>query len=161
MKREDFKFLSWCVGLDKSQTSYKNDQATEVKVRTEDVGIEACIIRGRVHCSSFPIVVMTSNGERDFPPAFVRRCLRIRMPDPDAAALQTIIKADFQDEEQSENLKRTTEELIETFLKKDEQERATDQLLNAVYIRNNLSPEAFTDDLEALLLKGLSTMDEF
>jgi hypothetical protein len=83
------------------------------------------------------------------------------MPDPDAAALQTIIKADFQDEEQSENLKRTTEELIETFLKKDEQERATDQLLNAVDIRNNLSPEAFTDDLEALLLKGLSTMDEF
>ena len=58
-------------------------------------------------------------------------------------------------------MKRTTEELIETFLKKDEQERATDQLLNAVYIRNNLSPEAFTDDLEALLLKGLSTMDEF
>ena len=146
---------------DKSQTSYKNDQATEVKVRTEDVGIKVCIIRGRVHCSSFPIVVMTSNGERDFPPAFVRRCLRIRMPDPDAAALQTIIKAHFQDEEQSENLKRTTEELIETFLKKDEQERATDQLLNAVYIRNNLSPEAFTDDLEALLLKGLSTMDEF
>ena len=85
---------------DKSQTSYKNDQATEVKVRTEDVGIKVCIIRGRVHCSSFPIVVMTSNGERDFPPAFVRRCLRIRMPDPDAAALQTIIKAHIQDEEQ-------------------------------------------------------------
>ena len=146
---------------DKSQTSYKNDQPTGVKVRTEDVGIKASIIRGKVHCSSFPIVIMTSNGERDFPPAFVRRCLRIRMPDPDAAALQTIIKAHFQDEEQSENLKRTTEELIETFLEKEEQERATDQLLNAIYIRNNLSSEAFTDDLQALLLKGLSTTDEF
>ena len=146
---------------DRSEKSSENDQPTKVKVRTEDAGIKASIIGGRVHCSSFPIVIMTSNGERDFPPAFVRRCLRIRMPDPGAAALQTIIKAHFQDEEQGESLKTTTEELIEAFLEKEEQERATDQLLNAIYIRNNLSPEAFTDDLQALLLKGLSTTDEF
>ena len=146
---------------DRSEKSSENDQLTKVKVRTEDAGIKASIIGGRVHCSSFPIVIMTSNGERDFPPAFVRRCLRIRMPDPGAAALQTIIKAHFQDEEQGESLKTTTEELIEAFLEKEEQERATDQLLNAIYIRNNLSPEAFTDDLQALLLKGLSTTDEF
>ncbi|MDE5068228.1 MAG: MoxR family ATPase, partial [Trichodesmium sp. St4_bin8_1] len=146
---------------DKYKKSSENNQLTKVEVRTENLGIKASIIGGRVHCSSFPIVIMTSNGERDFPPAFVRRCLRIRMPDPDAAALQTIIKAHFQDEEQGESLKTTTEELIEAFLEKEEQERATDQLLNAIYIRNNLSPEAFTDDLQALLLKGLSTTDEF
>ncbi|NEQ72137.1 MAG: MoxR family ATPase [Okeania sp. SIO2C9] len=144
---------------DKSHTM-DNNQQKSVKVRTEDIGIKASIIRGRVDCSSFPIVIMTSNGERDFPPAFVRRCLRIRMPDPDTTALKTIINAHFQDEEQSENLKKTTEELIEAFLEKEEQERANDQLLNAIYIRNNLSPEAFTDDLQALLLKGLSTTDE-
>lgn len=147
---------------DKSQRIDNNDnnQPQPVKVRTEDMGIKASIIRGRVHCSSFPIVIMTSNGERDFPPAFVRRCLRIRMPDPNTAALKTIINAHFQDDKQSEHLKKTTEELIEAFLEKEEQERATDQLLNAIYIRNNLSPEAFTDDLQALLLKGLSTTDE-
>ena len=147
---------------DKSQRIDNNDnnQPQPVKVRTEDMGIKASIIRGRVHCSSFPIVIMTSNGERDFPPAFVRRCLRIRMPDPNTAALKTIINAHFQDDKQSEHLKKTTEELIEAFLEKEEQERATDQLLNAIYIRNNLSPEAFTDDLQDLLLKSLSTTDE-
>jgi MoxR-like ATPase len=34
-----------------------------------------------VQCHEFPLVVMTSNGEREFPPAFNRRCLRVPMPD--------------------------------------------------------------------------------
>ncbi len=144
---------------DKSQTA-NNTEQKPVQVRTEDAGIKASIVRGRVNCSSFPIVIMTSNGERDFPPAFVRRCLRIRMPDPDKKALKTIIKAHFQDEKQSNNLEKITNELIETFLEKDERDRATDQLLNAIYIRNNLSAEAFTDDLQNLLFKSLSTTDE-
>ncbi|MFN7898920.1 MAG: AAA family ATPase, partial [Synechococcaceae cyanobacterium] len=36
---------------------------------------------GQVQCHEFPLVVMSSNGEREFPPAFNRRCLRVRMPD--------------------------------------------------------------------------------
>jgi MoxR-like ATPase len=31
---------------------------------------------GHVQCQQFPIVVITSNEERQFPPAFLRRCLR-------------------------------------------------------------------------------------
>jgi hypothetical protein len=31
---------------------------------------------GRITCQEFPLVILTSNGERDFPPAFLRRCLR-------------------------------------------------------------------------------------
>ena len=151
----EFNCMAGIIFLCKFHTEPK-----AVKVRTEDKELKASIVRGRVHCSSFPIVIMTSNGERDFPPAFVRRCLRIRMPDPDTEALKTIIQAHFQDKEQSDNLKKTTDELIQAFLEKDEQERATDQLLNAIYIRNYLSPQAFTDDLQNLLLKRLSTTDE-
>jgi MoxR-like ATPase len=46
-----------------------------------------------VQCCAFPLVVMTSNGERDFPPAFNRRCLRVTMPDfsADPASLQAIV----------------------------------------------------------------------
>lgn len=36
-------------------------------------GIE--ITRGRVPCAMFPLVILTGNGEREFPPAFLRRCL--------------------------------------------------------------------------------------
>ena len=144
---------------DKSQTA-NDTESKPVQVRTEDTGVKAPIVRGRIHCTNFPIVIMTSNGERDFPPAFVRRCLRIRMPDPGEEALKTIIQAHFQDEKESKKMETITNELIDAFLNKDERERATDQLLNAIYIRNNLSAEAFTADLQNLLLKSLSTTDE-
>ena len=136
-----------------------NEEPKSVEVRTEDAGVKAPIGEGRIHCSSFPIVIMTSNGERDFPPAFVRRCLRVRMPDPNEEALQAIINAHFDSQGQSDELKKKIGTLIEEFLEKDRQDRATDQLLNAIYIRNNLSPEAFTENLQDLLLKSLQTQD--
>jgi MoxR-like ATPase len=137
----------------------KNQESKTVKVRTEDSNIKAAIKAGRVHCSEFPIIIMTSNGERDFPPAFVRRCLRVKMPDPDQQSLTNIIKSHFTDSSFTQTEQKTIE-LIHTFLGKEEQERATDQLLNAVYMRNNLSSEAFTPDLQDLLFKSLSATDE-
>lgn len=136
-----------------------NAELKSVEVRTEDAGVKAPIKEGRIHCSSFPIVIMTSNGERDFPPAFVRRCLRVRMPDPNEKALQAIINAHFDSQSESDKLKKKIGTLIEEFLEKDKQDRATDQLLNAIYIRNNLSAEAFTENLQDLLLKSLQTQD--
>ncbi len=38
--------------------------------------------RGRVRCTSFPVIVITSNGERDFGAPFLRRCVRFQMPKP-------------------------------------------------------------------------------
>ncbi len=137
----------------------KIEESKTVKVRTEDSNIKAAIKAGRVNCSEFPIIIMTSNGERDFPPAFVRRCLRVKMPDPDQQSLTNIIKSHFTDSSFTQTEQKTIE-LIQTFLGKEEQERATDQLLNAVYMRNNLSSEAFTQDLQDLLFKSLSATDE-
>jgi len=54
-----------------------------VKVRTADKAIVE-IHQGRVECKSFPFVILTSNGERDFPPAFLRRCLRLNIQEPSA-----------------------------------------------------------------------------
>ena len=144
---------------DTSQTEENKKKSQVVKVRTEDKGVKASIIQGRVHCTDFPIVVMTSNGERDFPPAFVRRCLRVKMPDPNPTALHNIIQAHFGDDN-FDNTKTKISNLIKDFSDKEESERATDQLLNAIYIRNNLSPEAFTPDLKELLLKSLKAGDE-
>ena len=149
---------------DAEKTSEQDDNSAETKpekaiVRTVEPGIKASILRGRVHCSSFPIVIMTSNGERDFPPAFVRRCLRVRMPDPRKKGLQDIIASHFKDKEEVDQLIKDVDGLIEHFLLKEEDDRATDQLLNAIYIRNNLSTEQFTKDLEKLLLKSLRTQD--
>ena len=53
---------------------------------------------GRVTCRSFPFVVMTSNGERSFPPPFLRRCLRLDMKRPVRKDLERIVEAHFEHE---------------------------------------------------------------
>ena len=65
-----------------------------VEVRTADKEITD-IENGRVKCCEFPITIMTSNGEREFPPAFHRRCLRVKMPNPTPESLLPVIQSHF------------------------------------------------------------------
>lgn len=89
---------------------------------------------GRITCKEFPLVILTSNGERDFPPAFLRRCLRLNMRDPDRDQLKLIITAHLKDCDLSE---QQISDLITTFLQRRDTGReqlATDQLLNALFM---------------------------
>ncbi|MGW6056780.1 AAA family ATPase [Streptomyces sp. NPDC055189] len=89
------------------------------------------VARGRVRCREFPVVVITSNGERDFPPAFMRRCVRLDLPDPDEARLRDIVAAHL-----GEEALAGVDDLLHTFLnRRAPGELATDQLLNAVFLR--------------------------
>ena len=116
--------------------------------------IEAGIVR----CTNFPFVIMTSNDERDFPPAFLRRCLRLDMADPDRDRLQQIVNVHLKD------LGKKAEALITKFDKKRQKESgvlATDQLLNAVYLvsRKNSPTGQTKEDLVEQLLKYLDTKE--
>ncbi len=145
------------------------DEASEVQVGTADRDLPATIRNGRVFCYEFPFVVMTSNGERDFPPAFLRRCLRLRMPDPsqNKNALERIVEAHLRqgkDDEQWARLQDEVQSLVEDFVAKGEEttaDIATDQLLNVVYVlTREVKPQADDRDrLKRLLLKGLSEED--
>lgn len=113
--------------------------------------------RGRIRCAEFPIVFMTSNGERDFPPAFLRRCLRLDIPLPDNKELAEIVKRHLKiDINENKPLKQ----LLDNFVKeRDEGKRqlATDQLLNAVrLVQQGLFP-ADSPDLAAYVLRDLET----
>ncbi|WP_414585293.1 AAA family ATPase [Scytonema sp. PCC 10023] len=142
----------------KQAQSTSKETNTE-KVYTSDIGVKATIHQGRVRCAEFPIVIMTSNGEREFPPAFLRRCLRVKMPDPQPDALKSIVKAHF-GEKAFNQAETKISELIDDFLK--EGDRATDQLLNTIYLlTNHISPETLDKDgLKNLLFKSLSISDE-
>lgn len=88
---------------------------------------------GIITCSNFPIVIMTSNGEREFSPAFLRRCIQIELSPPDEKKLYQIIETHFETipEENQTKIK----ELIKEFNDRREQSLlATDQLMNAVYL---------------------------
>jgi len=142
------------------------DDAPSVDVRTADPDVSATITGGRVSCREFPFVIMTSNGERDFPPAFLRRCLRLKMPDPsqNQNALERIVEAHLKrgkDESRWERLQAEVTELVESFVTRDEAETAdiaTDQLLNVIYLlTREVKPDHDErEGLKALLLKGLS-----
>ncbi len=145
--------------VDDSDEKENTSTANPVKVRTQDPGMKASIYEGRVQCAAFPIVIMTSNGEREFPPAFLRRCLRVKMPDPKKEALKTIVKAHF-GEDTFEKASPEIDKLVTEFVEKGD--RATDQLLNAIYLlANHVSRQATDRDaIKALLLKSLSNTDE-
>jgi MoxR-like ATPase len=132
-------------------------QAKEVTVRSYD-GMDVTIQEGRVQCHAFPFIILTSNGERDFPPAFLRRCLRLNMKDPDKEALTDIVRSHLGDEVIAQ-----AEPLIAEFLKKRENgDLAPDQLLNAVYLLTR-DPSTALGDREKLtdvLLKYLSSAED-
>jgi MoxR-like ATPase len=132
----------------------KKNPGKTVSVFTDDKDISVELDSGIVGCQAFPIVVMTSNGERDFPPAFKRRCIRINMPNPGINNLTSIVRAHMGDPYFNQSSEHISQ-LIKDFLAK--KDLATDQLLNVVYMltggaESTIDPES----LKELLLKSLS-----
>lgn len=143
----------------------KADQNVTVQVRTADPTMTASVTNGLVKCCEFPIVIMTSNGERDFPPAFYRRCLRVRMPSPTLDSLVPIVRSHFDqaDENGWTQAEGNIKDIINDFLGKDKNrvDRATDQLLNAVYLmtRDESPSDVEMERLKKLLFKRLNEAD--
>ncbi|QEU90660.1 MoxR family ATPase [Streptomyces kanamyceticus] len=120
------------------------DDQSHVDVLTADPRVRAPVTRGRVRCSEFPVVVITSNGEREFPPAFLRRCVRLDLAEPDEQRLRDIVEAHLGDAALD-----GVDDLLRAFLgRRAPGELATDQLLNAVFLRKgglDLPPGALLD----------------
>ena len=126
-----------------------------ISVLPYDSNERVFIERGRVRCTAFPFVVLTSNGERDFPPAFLRRCLRLHITPPDENKLARIITARLKpSQEDHEKINSLIREFIE---RRNQQKKdlSTDQLLNAIYlVMKGIDPlqRDKTRLLEALLM---------
>jgi len=118
-------------------------------------GQTAPVVDGRVQTTTFPFVVITSNGERELPPAFLRRCIRHTMPDPDRTRLSSIVEAHLGAETAS-----SAGDLIGQFLAQlhEGQQLAIDQLLNAVFVLtgNRNVPESDRNEIARALLRDLS-----
>jgi MoxR-like ATPase len=106
-----------------------------------------------VQCNAFPLVIITSNGERDFPPAFLRRCLRLHIDVPDKERLSAIVQAHL-----GQDVADQSAEIIQTFLnRRSHGGLATDQLLNAIYLMFN---RAWPDGREKLISNILQHIDQ-
>jgi MoxR-like ATPase len=123
--------------------------------------VPAKIHGGVVRCHEFPLVVMSSNGEREFPPAFHRRCLRVTMPNfsanPDI--LETIVRSHLARDGQ------TLHQVSDALAAFDRARRAAasrndslamDQLLNLAFLMER-SPSDLALSLERVLLQSLNS----
>ncbi|HWS36780.1 MAG TPA: MoxR family ATPase [Actinoplanes sp.] len=101
----------------------------DIRVPTWDIDGWATVRNGRVRCHAFPVIVITSNDEREFPPAFLRRCVRLHIQPPSAEKLSQIVTSQL-----GEVALDGAADVVEEFTTlRDTQNLSTDQLLNAVY----------------------------
>ncbi len=143
------------------------ETSTSVRVRTaytESDEIQFAETQtGRFRCGAFPLVIMTSNGERDFPPAFLRRCLRLNMGEAKPDRLKKIVEAHLGKDLDSQEKVKEAEKLIKQFVERGKEgDLATDQLLNAIYFvtRERVPEQATKDDLVKKLMKYLSSTED-
>jgi MoxR-like ATPase len=139
-------------------------EATTVEVRIHGSDHKVPVTNGKVQCGQFPFLVMTSNGEREFPAPFLRRCIRMTIEPPSTDELTNIVRRHLneylRDDERTE-----LDALIADFHGRREspQELATDQLLNAAFLLlgdgDRLNDQNERENLVKLLFKQLTTIE--
>ncbi|MFF3515755.1 AAA family ATPase [Streptomyces sp. NPDC002573] len=121
-----------------------------VEVLTDD-GLRAPVTGGRIRCRAFPVIVMTSNGEREFPAPLLRRCIHLHLDPPRGDRLAAMVQAHF-----GEGADRDHHDLLELFTTDGTgSHRPTDQLLNAIFLTQQVAPPGSPHRTElARLLMG-------
>ncbi len=90
---------------------------------------------GIVVCDEFPIVIFTSNGEREFPPAFLRRCLHLHLDPPNPEKLKEIVELHLSNLPEFRAKKELIKKILSNFVSnREKKDLATDQLLNAIFL---------------------------
>ncbi|GAA4263716.1 AAA family ATPase [Dactylosporangium darangshiense] len=124
------------------------------RVRGADRG-EYAVADGVVRRRHWPVIVLTSNGERTFPAAFLRRCIRFQMPPPSEQHLRDVVSAylaqaaaDAEGDKIAEFARRVVAG----------ESLALDQLLNFVYlVSGEQRPDAAArSHVERIVLEGLT-----
>lgn len=126
------------------------ERSPEVTVFTDDPGVSAVVIGGEVRCRAFPVVVITSNGEREFPPAFLRRCIQLEMRQPTVDQLVEIVASHMFDLDPD---RRHTRELVDRFseMRDSAKNLPMDKLMDAVYLATSGSYPTQDESWPALL----------
>ncbi|MEU3920277.1 MoxR family ATPase [Streptomyces sp. NPDC029004] len=140
--------------------SPESNGADEASPSSEGDPAGGAVVDGWVYCQEFPVVIITSNGERDFPPAFLRRCVRLELADPSPDHLKAVVRAQFLEEltEADARTVAAVEKIINDFGEAGRDGRlATDQLLNAIHLR--LSHVRLDEHVLRAVLRPLDTTE--
>ncbi len=120
-------------------------EAGAQEVHLHDVAKELVELQqGRVRVHHHPVVVITSNEERPFPEAFLRRCVHLRLAHPSPEAMAKIVQGWF-----GEDLREVLESLQGPM-----GQDATDAVLQGLYLSKQWRVERDS------LMQGLSRKGE-
>lgn len=130
-----------------------------VRVPTADGDRHRAVIEdGEVRCLHFPLVVLTSNGEREFSKAFRRRCLHLEVTEPTGEEAKNhwnrILEMHLPAVQQVE-----VEQIVDEFIRlRRDGGQTTDQLMQAVFLLSrdfSVEPEDSRKRLRERLLSPL------
>jgi len=138
----------------------------EVKRTNKSLKIDGYTIpkSGKVKCKKdFPIIIMTSNGDREFPSAFLRRCIsvKIELPKDKIGFLKKMVINHFKEDGKDFKIEDgdDIDKIIKYFVDlKEKGLRTNDQLLNAVYMVLNIGDmtfDKFKEDFENTISKEI------
>jgi MoxR-like ATPase len=120
------------------RTAFARIEGTGMGVTESHEPTAVPVEKGTIRCEKFPFIVLTSNGEREFPAPFLRRCIQLEIKYPDKVdKLRDIVLSHLS--HLSASHVSEIDEIAQTFL--DRQSRgdlANDQLLNAVFLACDL-----------------------
>jgi MoxR-like ATPase len=126
-----------------------------VEVTTADGAHRVQVGNGVVRCHAFPVVVLTSNQERDFPAAFLRRCLQLTIARPDRERLRRIVQVRLGIGPDGQ-----ANDFVDTFLERQRSgEMALDQLLNAIFLRFKATDPS-NPEVDAVVQKLMEPLDD-
>lgn len=131
----------------------RSENAVTHRVRGADRGSYE-VTGGVVRSAHLPVIVLTSNGERTFPPPFLRRCVRFEMPTPSESFLENVVAAYLGDIEEQKRA------IIRDFAARlvSGESLALDQLLSLVYLVTGKAAPAgeARSTVERIVLEELS-----
>ncbi|TYB61754.1 MoxR family ATPase [Nonomuraea sp. PA05] len=112
---------------------------------------------GMVRCGQFPVIIMTSNGEREFPPAFLRRCVQLRITGhTEPKHLERVLRAQLSDASDEK-----AQEGIAEFAKLSETgQLPLDQLLSAVFLIKDIHDSDLREKLLGLAMHPIDRPQE-
>ncbi len=122
----------------------------------DETGSKAEIIGGKVRCYEFPLILMTSNGERDFPSAFLRRCLRLTIQPPSKEVLEQIVAEQMGVTGFAGDQKTILERLAGEMVTNMRGKTTTDQLLGTFFLE---AESGFDESIESHTNRDITQSD--
>ena len=118
----------------KSEHEVYDADGKKIKIKLEN---------GKLRCKVFPLIIFTSNKEREFSPAFLRRVIThdITLPDDKKELedrLYKILSTHLKDIEKFQEIEEDIREIIKDFISNIQEEGnqlSTDMLMNAVFLK--------------------------